>query len=171
MSYYIFLDVDGVLNDSYTEEKTPEGYIGIDSEKIEILKDISNYLDATIILTSDWKEEWEKDIDICGIDGQYLIDKLAEFDLYISDKTIDSQGISRRGVGILNYIREHNIDKYIIFDDNEFDFGGYPEIKSHFIQTPDGINTAKIYDEKNAVEDVVKIVQKINQISYNNFCI
>ena len=37
----IFLDIDGVLNDAYTDAKSPNGFIGLDDNKIECLKEIS----------------------------------------------------------------------------------------------------------------------------------
>ena len=73
--FYIFLDIDGVLNDNNTKELTPNGYIGIDSKKVEILAKIVNHYKAQIILTSDWKGCWNKDFAQCDKEGQYLVNK------------------------------------------------------------------------------------------------
>ena len=52
----VFLDIDGVLNDDNTTEKTPQGFIGIDDEKVIFLKKICDKLKATIVLSSDWRD-------------------------------------------------------------------------------------------------------------------
>ena len=50
----IFLDVDGVLNNAYTTDRI-KGYIGIDDNKVRLLKQIVDYFDAKIILSSTWR--------------------------------------------------------------------------------------------------------------------
>ena len=55
----IFLDVDGVLNRVQTKTQAPSGCTGIETELVKNLAKIVNETNALIILTSDWKVEWE----------------------------------------------------------------------------------------------------------------
>ena len=55
---YLFLDIDGVLNNYDTTERC-QGFIGIDPDKVKLLKHIIDVTHAEIILTSTWKYEWE----------------------------------------------------------------------------------------------------------------
>ena len=56
----IFLDVDGVLNTASSEERCGE-YIGIDDDKVALLKRLTDKTGAEIILISTWKKYWRKD--------------------------------------------------------------------------------------------------------------
>ena len=143
--FYIFLDIDGVLNDNNTKELTPNGYIGIDSKKIEILAKIVNHYKAQIILTSDWKGCWDKNFAQCDKEGQYLVNKLKEYGLTILDKTIDKRGSFYRGQGIIDWLNANNCNDsdFFVFDDNYFEFEKYENIKNRAIWTMDGIQTAK----------------------------
>lgn len=76
-----------------------------------------------IILTSDWKLMSEK-----AEDYRYLVARLQEYGLSIDDKTTDD-GYRNRGEGVALYLKNHpEIDKFVILDDNEFDFEDYPKL-------------------------------------------
>ena len=66
----IFLDVDGVLNSVRTKEQTPSGCTGIESKLVKNLAKIVNETKAILILTSDWKIEWEAVSFCCSLMGQ-----------------------------------------------------------------------------------------------------
>jgi len=118
-SKVIFLDVDGVLNDIATETKAPLGFIGLNDSMIKNLKKIVDITDAKVVLTSTWKSEWDENPDDRSTDGQYLNDKLEEFNIKIADKTTDK--ISDRGHGIRQYLANHpEIQKWIVLDDDIF---------------------------------------------------
>ncbi|SFQ51636.1 hypothetical protein SAMN02910358_02603 [Lachnospiraceae bacterium XBB1006] len=122
----VFLDIDGVLNREETEEMTPEGLTGVEDGLVENLSMLVHKTGAKIILSSDWKEEWEAEYEDCGIDGKYLVDKLARYRITISDKTADtstgSNVYSMRGAGIKRYLELHpEIDFYAILDDKFYD--------------------------------------------------
>ena len=56
MNFAVFLDVDGVLNTRKTVISSPDGHIGVDDARIEILAGaIEKYGGGDIVLTSDWK--------------------------------------------------------------------------------------------------------------------
>lgn len=131
----IFLDIDGVLNHAGINEKI-KGCIGILDSKLELLKEIVSATDATIILTSTWKHDWEKDApyDMLNPYGQYMIDKFNNHGLRIEDKTTDTS-TPLRGAGIQAYIETHNLQdaNYVIIDDDMFDFS--QEQKARLIKT------------------------------------
>ena len=172
MRNVIFLDVDGVLNSSSTREKTPLNYIGIDDSKLLVIKEIQKMLKAEIVLSSDWKDFFSDDLTPMDKDAQYLIDKLANFEMVISDKTTDGHNMhDLRGLGIVNYLSDHkDIDKYIIIDDNKFDFEEYEETYLHTIITMNGILTCYPLAQSKAAQetkDAVKLIKLIRRGVYN----
>ena len=156
-NFYIFLDVDGVLNRAGTcglwnilpeptKERTPDGFIGVEQRYISVLRAVYDRIsekgyDVHIILSSDWKRELVTDTyNESGADVCYLMDNLAEQDLYIEDKTPDSQfGSWKRGDEILRWLSRHQIseasDNYLVFDDNEFDFAEHEVLAAHVLMT------------------------------------
>lgn len=135
----IFLDIDGVLNCFNTKERIPgTKYIGIDDSRVAILKQIANLSkDTEIILTSTWKDTWEKEGEIPA-DAKYLNDKLAGYDLVITDKTTDHW--DNRGEGIRDYLANHkDIRYFIILDDETFDYKAQ-HLGRYLIRTSFGLN-------------------------------
>ena len=61
-SKYIFLDVDGVLNNSKTEDRV-KGFLGLNGNLVKRLKKIVDATGAEIYLISTWKERWYKEND------------------------------------------------------------------------------------------------------------
>lgn len=123
----IFLDIDGVLNCKTTTDKI-DGYTGIEDEKVNYLKDIVEKTKAKIVLISSWKEHWKKEPYKSLQDNMatYLDNKLAKYDLKISDKTRDYES-NNRAVGIIRYLkllRRYGIrvNNYVIIDDYPFDY-------------------------------------------------
>lgn len=133
----VFLDVDGVLNNSRTNSRTPEGFTGISNTLLDRFAHFVKETDAKIVLTSTWKEEWDKNPKMCAPDGAYLARKLRQKGVYILDKTDESAtGMARRGAAIKLYLDSHpEIDDFVVLDDNEFDFYDYPEIAERFVHT------------------------------------
>lgn len=124
----IFLDIDGVLNTPSSESRCGE-YIGIDDEKVEILKKIVEKTKAEIVLISTWKKYWRKEEKLKPLQdysANYLDEKLAKQGLKAVDKTKDkSDGrYLSRGEGILEYVYRNNIENYIILDDCQYDYDG-----------------------------------------------
>lgn len=117
----IYLDIDDVLNTNSDKprEITPLGYTGIYNSKLKILKQIIDLTGAKIILSSTWREFWDKDYDKCDIDGKYLTDKFKEFDLIIDGKVPRASGI-HRGREILDHVNKNNIKSWIVIDDYSF---------------------------------------------------
>lgn len=136
----VFLDIDGVLNDSqtYPRERTPSGYIGVDDIYIGNLKYLIDKTGADIILSSDWRSEWHHN-GKHSPDLVYLTQKLDAFGLEIKDKTpgnVKGKGHTGRGAEIAEYLRAHpEIDEYVILDDNDFFDFSDPPCKGHVVIT------------------------------------
>ena len=121
----IFLDIDGVLNYRGCKAKSATGCLGIDEEKVKLLKDLVGRTDACVVLTSTWKTDWfwTHYIDDLPKDGQYLVRQLGKYKIFIIDKTEDPSW-ARRGQGILDFIEtsKYNVEQFVILDDESFDF-------------------------------------------------
>ena len=114
---YIFLDIDGVLNNENTITKSPDGYMGVASNLGKRLKKIIKATDAKVILTSTWKN--------CSStqDFDYLYRKLNMYSAKPIDVTIDRNNkVSLRGTGIKDYLKKYPCEQFVILDDYIFDF-------------------------------------------------
>ena len=149
MDNIIFLDIDGVLNDintfinnknikdvynkvlkyyknnnylKYLELLIDKVMLDIDYEKLELLKYVVSSTNAKIVITSSWK---------CLDHYSLIEERLINIGLPIID-TIEN--IYDRGVGIKQYLIEHNIKNYVVIDDSVFP--GYDEeLKYHLVLT------------------------------------
>ncbi len=141
----IFLDIDGVLNDSeyfksnheevkqmYRDRKYNSDNIelnvllemmNIDLKKVTILKEVTDITGTKIIITSSIKKKKHY---------QYIETKLIELGLPIIGITNDE--IYDRGTGIKHYLLEHEVSEYVILDDSVFD--DYDEeLLKHLVRT------------------------------------
>lgn len=136
---YVFLDVDGVLNNVNTDDMNPGGYTGVSMKLVRNLAKIVERSAAKIVLTSDWKIEWSKNRFECGDDIVYLLDKLAKCNLSIfaitHDSKIEDRYFTDRGYGIRQFLEsKDDVEGYVILDDHIFlDFDN--EQKNHLVLT------------------------------------
>jgi len=114
----IFVDVDGVLNCKNTTDTVmgDDGrrYDGIDSDKIQLLKEIIDKTDAYIILSSTWR--------LYDTFTEYLEEKLGDYKVRIKGITPRSKAFTYtyRFREIQNWFNENDtrdIVNYIILDD------------------------------------------------------
>lgn len=139
----IFLDVDGVLNCSTSKSFCHDDLYGIitwvDSDKVKRLAKIVEITGAEIVLSSDWKDGWNK-----YYTGRrpshvkYLDNHLyKKGKLTIKDKTPNtSKGSWFRGNEILTYLRSHqDVENYVILDDTFFEDFSIKEISEHLVLT------------------------------------
>ena len=121
----IFLDIDGVLNYGGCKARSATGCLGIEDEKVKLLRQIIDQTGAIVILTSTWKTDWFPSAFIEDLpkDGQYLERQLAKHKVYIRAKTEDPSW-AQRGRGILDFIKtsKYNVEQFVILDDESFDF-------------------------------------------------
>ncbi len=150
----IFLDIDGVLNHSmFIKERTPSGVIGIKDELVENLRKIVENTDAKIVLISTWKDSWEKDESKCEEDALYLNEKLRNKGLSIYDKTLNSL-VKDRGFGIYEYVKNNNVEKFVILDDIENPDYIKFNLTNNFIRTNKKTGLSK--------EDIEKAIKMLN---------
>lgn len=150
----IFLDIDGVLNRPETQNKI-SGHKGVESSLVWKLREIVRFLDADIVLSSSWKQYWNKDLINDGIDnwrgrspkrfGRYLNLRLGKYGLKIADKTEDVHW-SKRAEEILNYLEDHpEIESFVILDDEDFRWAHYG-LERHWVDT-------SYYDEEYGIRE------------------
>lgn len=128
----IFLDIDGVLNYSKCKEKAPSGCIGIDRDKLKLLRILVNNTNAKVVLISTWKSEWDKDASYLDLDcnTQYMVELFDSNGIDLIDKTYESSW-SKRGQGILDWLSTHEVNNFIILDDECFDYAACGLLENH----------------------------------------
>lgn len=157
----IFLDVDGVLNNSKTTDRV-FGWRGIDPELVKNLKklyDESNKDEETkIVVSSSWKRDevralrdaelgYEKRDNIYTI----LLQRLTDAGMEVLGYTTETKSTWERGEGILKWIKEYNesheepISNYVVLDDETFDFDMHEDLYKRFVHTAEHFSEA---DEK-----------------------
>ena len=155
MSKFIFLDIDGVLNCNNTTEFFL-GMTGIEDRLVEKLRAIVNATGAEIVLVSTWRDYWEpKEKEKQDAEGTYLDNMLQKQEIYISDKT-DPNWLFKRGEGIKEWLKEKDVESFVILDDEPHD---YKEVglEKNWIQTYD-VNDGGIIDE-----DVAKAIEILDR--------
>ena len=168
----IFLDIDGVLN-SYDSTSRIGRIRGVDDEKIDCIKEIVDFLDAEIVLSSSWKAYWDKSLATDGVnnwrgnspkrDGRYVNIKLGRRGVKISDKTPDITW-RFRAKEIIRYLENNDADRILILDDEEFAWSTYG-LKQYWINTvrmdgpyfnegltPEIVNEIKLLADKGALD-------------------
>ncbi len=139
MSRYIFLDIDGVLNNVHTESVTPQGYTGVSRKLVRRLAAVVKETGARVVLTSDWKYGWKRDPALCEEDASYLNDRLSQHGVYIYDRTYDEKIFDEfytdRGNGIYHFIEKNaDCESYVVLDDHVF--ADYDEkMRKHLVLT------------------------------------
>lgn len=117
----IFLDIDGVLNSvMYDAQRLEERADNrIDMTRVKLLADIVNATGAKIVLSSTWREDWDKSSQLCGDDGEYINGCLAKYGLSIIDKTPCLSYSDDRQFEILTWLAHNSneVESFVILDD------------------------------------------------------
>lgn len=131
----IFLDIDGVLNDDYTTDSSPEGFTGIDDGMVENLERIVRKTGAKIVLSSSWRSLWNpNNPESWEPDGKYLVGKLAKYNLVMIDKTPEHNDL--RGTEIRMWLRDHPcVTHWVVLDDTRFPDFEPQDIIPHWVHT------------------------------------
>ena len=128
----IFLDIDGVLNTAFTRKRNEY----IDDFRVKLLSDIVQQTNAKIVLTSTWRFGFKRTffgLKPINNSTKALVEHLSKHHLKIYDILPDSPN-EQRTYDVLVYIRTHNIQKFVVIDDEEFNFQS-PQFKEHFFKT------------------------------------
>ena len=145
----IFLDFDGVLN-SERYIKTRVDGIGINPQKMLLLKRICDETKAKIVLTTSWREHWDKDSSLCDSIGNLINNIFGEYSLNIYDKT---EKLATREEEIEAFINKHtDIESFVVLDDA---FLSSPTLKNNFIKT-------SFYKDGLCENDVIKATEILN---------
>ena len=130
MAGFIFLDVDGVLNNIFTNTRTRSGYIFVEDFLIKHLKHIIEVTDAKVVLSSTWRwGYWASGSD--RQDYLELIDKLASFNIKIFDITPAFSDNDREQEIIWWLEHKSNGDNFVILDDVDY----FVDLHDHFVKT------------------------------------
>ena len=134
---YVFLDIDGVLNNTSTRTLTHDGWCFVDDFLVQRLQKLVHETNAIVILSSTWRDGWLKDStdsddNIIHNEPYFdeLVNKLLEYNIVLTDKT--GAFMYRRGWEIHEYLDKHpEIIHYVIIDDWD-DMG---DLKPHLVLT------------------------------------
>lgn len=110
----VFLDIDGVLNNSRTKEKHPRGFIGIDRANLINFKYFAEMTNVKIVLSSTWR----------FFHYEYVDDVMKSIGLSLHDKTDDLPDFGR-GAEIKSWVDSKNLQKsdFIVLDDQVSSLG------------------------------------------------
>ena len=147
----IFLDFDGVLNsEKYIQSLGEQGVI-IDPSRMALLKHIVDETKAKIVLSSSWREHWEKETHKCTDTGRQINSIFNNFRLEIFDKTPKLKGREEEIKAWLNKHKE--VTSFAVLDDMilSADF-----LKGHFVKT------SRFFDglDESDVEKAVRILNE-----------
>ena len=120
MKKVIFLDIDGVLNTSYTKHRDE----ALDDFRLDYLAKIVNKTRAKIVLTSTWRYNLSKSLfsfKAYNNSAKSLIESLKERGLKISALLPDTPN-NRRAEDISEFIKKHKVTNFVILDDELFNY-------------------------------------------------
>jgi len=167
----IFLDVDGELTYSnYENHKTAN----IDVEKVKLLKEICDKSNAKVVISSSWRgseshtpkiyyilREILKNNGICVVGNTPHLstefEDIAERNKISFDNThhLKIKFGTGRAAEIQKWISEHNVDNFVILDDEDFDWSDYG-YENNWIQ-PTWVGNGGL--KKEHVDKAIKILK------------
>ena len=161
MNKFIFLDIDGVLNDDETYEKAPYGGTGIDDHHLYQLKQLIDNTQAKVVLSTDWRfnspefrdqfPNWKT----APLDWVYMMNKFDKFEIPIVDITKDRCLL--RGNEIRMWLwRQIPPYSFVILDD--LPIKEFPGLLPHLIHTNPEVGLT--WDNIWAAQDILKIIEK-----------
>lgn len=144
---FLFVDFDGVLNSDYYLRTCNECGLIIDPSRMELLKQIIDKTGAKIVLSTSWREHWDKDTANCNQTGIEINEIFGEYGLEIFDKT--SKLNLKREDEIKAWLNENKVENFIVLDDA---FLSSNFLDGHFIKTSNYFNGLDETDVEKAIE-------------------
>lgn len=126
----IFLDIDGVLNSlAYDQRRNINEQSNIDETRLPFIKEIVAATNAVIVLSSTWREHWDKSQENRDVAGQYIQELFSKYGLSIYDKTPVLGYRSKRKDEIKQWLinTSETIESFVIIDDYRFGWEEYSE--------------------------------------------
>ena len=154
----IFLDIDGVLNSrAYDRKRDWNKQTDIDETRLPLIREIVDATDAKIVLSSTWRQHWEKARERCDEDGRYINRTFAKYGLFIFDKTPDLGDRGLRRDEIKRWLKEtkEEIETFVIIDDYRY---GWGDLSERFVKTDPNF---RLGIEKEQVTQAIKILNQI----------
>ncbi len=147
----LFLDFDGVLNSERYVRSCGRYGVVIDPTRMVLLKQIINATDAKIVLSTSWREHWDKDDKLCDNIGNDINSIFGEYKLKIFDKTPKLN--KDREKEIEAWLSENpQVEAFAVLDDA---FLSSEFMNGHFVRTSN-------YRSGLEKEDAEKIIEIIN---------
>ena len=133
--YIIFLDIDGVLN---TKASWKKPFSLVD----ECIKNFCTFVNRDdvspkIILTSSWKTGWSLLRENQTPQIIELQEKLSKYDCSVFSRTKD---LGNRQKEILDYMATHDVDFYVIIDDDDTEYKGFDKSGVYIIHAETGFS-------------------------------
>lgn len=147
----IFLDVDGELTYSDDENRDTAN---IDIEKVKLLKEICDKTDAKVVISSSWRGTNDYTpriynilIDILKKNGICVIGDTPNLPTEFEDEVTESETLfslddenylqikygTGRAAEIQKWISEHDVDNFVILDDEDWNWSDYG-YDTHWLQ-------------------------------------
>ena len=144
----IFLDFDGVLNSVKYVALCGQYGVVLNPAKMELLKQIVDATAAKIVLTTSWREHWEKDPALCTDTGLQINERFAQYGLQIYDKTPRIR-LSREAE-FSYWLGQHpEVQSFVVLDDM---FLSADFLQGHFIRTSNYFDGLEEADARQAIE-------------------
>ncbi len=131
----IFLDIDGVLNSPvYNAKRNSNALSFIDETRLPLIKEIVDETAAKIVLSSTWRQHWDKNKQLCDEYGLHIDKVFKKYELNVFDKTPELGFFSSRRDEINRWLNDtsEKIESFVIIDDYGYDWG---ELSDYFVKT------------------------------------
>lgn len=133
----VFLDCDGELTYSDYENKNTAN---IDIEKVKLLKEICDKTGAKVVISSSWRgsENFTPKcyyilIDILNSNGIKVLGDIPYLKTEYEENTLHIKYGTGRAAEIQKWINEHDVDNFVILDDEDWSWSDYG-YDTHWIQ-------------------------------------
>lgn len=153
----IFLDFDGVLNSVKYDRQRDYGKLTfIDESRLPLLKQIVDSTGAVIVLSTTWRNHWNKNKSICDETGCHIINLFEKYGLSIYDKTPFLGVMAERHDEITDWLKYcgESVESFVIIDDCPF---GWADLSDKFVKTNPNLGYGL---EQEHVDKAIKILNK-----------